>query len=224
VTAHHLPHERTPDADERRYVAFLGDTLIASGDAASVARAARRALPRASRGAVAPLLIFDAVTSQPLELDLRGSDRDVLARLTTHPTLAAARAFAQEAADAAAGRDLAHAPRGPGRPRLGVVPREVTLLPRHWEWLAEQPGGASAALRRLVEQALRSSAPRDRQRRALDAAYRFMSAMLGDQPQFEEAARALFALDDARFTTLTRRWPADPRDHVRQLARTAFHP
>ncbi|MFY0534142.1 DUF2239 family protein [Nannocystis pusilla] len=31
---------------------------------------------------------------------------------------------------------------GPGRPKLGVVSREVSLLPRHWEWLERQPSGS----------------------------------------------------------------------------------
>src|ERR1700739_3037247 len=43
----------------------------------------------------------------------------------------------------------------PGRPKLGVVAREVTLLPRHWDWLATQPGGGSVALRKLVGEARR---------------------------------------------------------------------
>jgi hypothetical protein len=109
-------------------------------------------------------------------------------------------------------------PRGRGRPRLGVVAREVTLLPRHWEWLNAQPGGASVALRKLVDDARRSSGDRDRQRAARDAAYHFMSAMAGNLPHFEEASRALFADDRRRFTGQIATWPADIRDHVVKLA------
>ncbi|MDB5421850.1 MAG: hypothetical protein JWR59_1797, partial [Brevundimonas sp.] len=82
-----------------------------------------------------------------------------------------------------------------GRPKLGVVAREVTLLPRHWDWLAQQPGGASVALRLLVETARKDSAGADEKRAGRDAAYRFMQAMAGDLAGFEEASRALFADD-----------------------------
>src|SRR3954469_7339040 len=110
------------------------------------------------------------------------------------------------------------AARAPGRPKLGVVAREVTLLPRHWEWLGRQPGGASVALRKLVEEARRTSAPADRRRQAQEAAYRFLSTMAGNLPGFEEATRAFFAMDEARFRDQTDAWPADVRDHARRLA------
>ena len=112
--------------------------------------------------------------------------------------------------------------RGPGRPKLGVVAREVTLLPRHWDWLAAQPGGASVALRRLVEDARRVSASDDRRRAAQEAAYRFMQAMAGDQPGYEDATRALFAGDVARFEERTAAWPEDVREHASLLAADAF--
>jgi len=107
---------------------------------------------------------------------------------------------------------------GRGRPKLGVVAREVTLLPRHWEWLGAQPGGASVALRKLVEVARRASGDRDRGRAARDAAYHFMSVMAGNLPGFEEASRALFADDRRRFAELISGWPGDIRDHVVKLA------
>lgn len=107
-------------------------------------------------------------------------------------------------------------PRPPGRPRLGVVPREVTLLPRHWEWLNAQPGGASIALRKLVEQARRS--PEEAQKQARQAAHKFMTHTLGNQPGYEEALRALYANQPDRFHQLSQPWPADLRDHTRQLA------
>jgi uncharacterized protein len=109
-------------------------------------------------------------------------------------------------------------PRGPGRPRLGVIAREVTLLPRHWDWLANQPGGASVALRKLVEEARRNSGDKDRRRAAQEAAYRFMSSMAGDFPGFEEALRALFAHDRRKFSEMVAPWPADVRDYAIKLA------
>src|SRR5258708_12420970 len=104
-------------------------------------------------------------------------------------------------------------PRGRGRPKLGVVAREVTLLPRHWEWLGTQPGGASVALRKLVEEARRSSGDRDRSRAARDAAYHFMSTMAGNLPGFEQPSRAFFPDDRPPFVRLIAGWPADIRDH-----------
>jgi hypothetical protein len=109
-------------------------------------------------------------------------------------------------------------PRGRGRPKLGVVAREVTLLPRHWDWLGAQPGGASVALRKLVEEARRASGDRDRSRAARDAAYHFMAVMAGNLARFEEASRALFADDRRRFVELIAGWPGDIRDHIVWLA------
>jgi hypothetical protein len=108
--------------------------------------------------------------------------------------------------------------RGRGRPRLGVIAKEVTLLPRHWDWLSAQPGGASVALRKLVDQARRDSGDRDRVRAAQEAAYRFMSAIAGNLPGFEEASRALFAYDRRGFGELIAGWPEDVRDYAIQLA------
>ena len=108
--------------------------------------------------------------------------------------------------------------RGRGRPRLGVIPKEITLLPRHWDWLNLQPGGASVALRKLVEEARRTSGDRDRVRTAQEAAYRFMCAVAGNLPGFEEAARALFAYDRRRFSQMIAGWPDDVRDYAVRLA------
>jgi uncharacterized protein len=109
-------------------------------------------------------------------------------------------------------------PRHRGRPRLGVVAREVTLLPRHWDWLNAQPGGASVALRKLVDEARRTKGERDHVRAAQEAAYRFMSAIAGNLPGFEEAIRALFASDRRRFEEAVADWPADVRYYAIKLA------
>jgi uncharacterized protein len=194
-----------PDA---AYIVFEGDRRIASGDLRAVARAAKQTLDRRND---ASILVFDDRSSGPIELDLRGSIADVLARL---PAIAGAPAAADDAAPPA--------PRGPGRPKLGVVAREITLLPRHWEWLAQQSGGASVALRRLVDEARRANKDKDRTRQAQEAAYRFIAAMGENKPHYEEVARALFAADAGRFETWTASWPADVRDHARRLAAAAF--
>jgi hypothetical protein len=114
--------------------------------------------------------------------------------------------------------DQAVEPRGRGRPRLGVVAKEVTLLPRHWDWLNLQPGGASVALRKLVEEARRTSGDHDRVRTAQESAYRFMSAVAGNLPGFEEAARALFTYDRRRFSQMIASWPDGVRDYAVKLA------
>ena len=187
-----------------QFTAFIGQQRLASGPLAEVAIA----VMNASRNLAAPpVIIFADATGQPIDLDLRGTEREVVARLP------------QPAPDPEAATDEASAePRGRGRPKLGVVAREVTLLPRHWEWLGAQPGGASVALRKLVEEARRANGDADRARAAREATYRFMSVMAGNLAGFEEASRALFADDRRRFVGLIAGWPDDIRDHVVKLA------
>ena len=194
-------------ASEAAYIAFEGDRCIASGDLREVARAAKAAL---GRNPQATILIFNGHTSAPVEVDFRGSVDDVLARIPPPEAPAADEA------------NVVAAPRGPGRPKLGVVAREITLLPRHWDWLAQQTGGASVVIRRLVDEARRNGEGGNRVRLAQEAAYRFMSVMAGNRPHYEEAIRALFANDAPRLATLIAEWPADVRDHVARLAQSAF--
>lgn len=174
--------------------AFQGFTRLASGALAEVALAVHdaQALDRH-----ATVLVFDDRTGAVVDLDLRGDAAAVRRRYTP----------------------LAPDPaRGRGRPKLGVMPREVTLLPRHWEWLATQPGGASATLRRLVEQARLASGASDAERARRDAAYRVMAALGGDLPGFEDAARALFAKDRTGFEHRLSAWPGDLRAYLIALA------
>jgi hypothetical protein len=183
------------------FTAFEGVRHLATGPLAEIAPA----IQRAERQASEPIAIFSDATGRAIDLDLRGSVEDMLAWLATSIGKTEEPAPSSE-------------PRGRGRPKLGVVAREVTLLPRHWEWLNGQPGGASVALRKLVDEARRANGDRDRQRAARDAAYHFMSAMAGNLRDFEEASRALFADDRHRFTALIASWPPDIRDHVVKLA------
>ena len=196
-------------APEAAYIAFEGDRCIASGDLREVARSAKAALGRHPQ---ASILIFNGKTSAPVEVDFRGSVDDVLARIPSPEAPAADEA------------NVVAAPRGPGRPKLGVVAREITLLPRHWDWLAQQTGGASVVIRRLVDEARRNGEDGNRIRLAQEATYRFMSTMAGNRPHFEEAIRALFASDAIRFEKLIAEWPVDIRDHTARLARSAFPP
>jgi hypothetical protein len=188
----------------RRFTAFAGPCRIASGDLAKVALKARKA----TRGGES-VLVFDDLTSEQVELDLRGSAEEILARLQSP----------LEAKETSAER---RPEPGPGRPKLGVVGREVTLLPRHWDWLATQPGGASVTLRKLVEAAKRANAELDHARTAQEATYRFMRVMAGNLPEFEEATRILFSKSKERlkdFEARVRGWPGDVRRHVLKLIR-----
>ena len=171
------------------FSAFAAGKRIAQGTRDQVAAVLRTCAPDTPQ-----LFVFDDHTGSPIDLDLR------------------------EGAEAASPAPAPEAPRGVGRPKLGVVAREVTLLPRHWDWLNRQPGGASVALRKLVEDARRVNASRDAARAAREVAYRFMSAIAGHEPGFEEAARALFAGEAERFASQTADWPTDVRTHLAHLA------
>lgn len=179
---------------QEAFTAFAGHRLLAAGSLDEIAEAL------ADYGDRLPLpLVFDDGTGRPVELDVRGGAQAAVAeyRARTAPLEPPVRP-------------------GRGRPKLGVTAREVTLLPRHWDWLGAQPGGASAALRRLVEEARRG--PQDHGREMRDAAYRAMSALAGDLPGFEEASRALFAGDLDKLDRETGAWPSDIRTFVTRLA------
>jgi hypothetical protein len=163
-------------------------------------------------GPTGPLLTFDDQTGRVVDIDTRGSEADLLDRLSRGtPPFPPGDGSGIET-------ETSSEPRGRGRPKLGVVAREVTLLPRHWDWLAAQPGGASVTLRKLVEEARRANVDEQRRRQAHERAYHFMSAIAGDMRGFEEATRALFANDEAMFHHHTEAWPDDVRDHARHLA------
>lgn len=178
------------------YTAFVGDRRVAQGDLEALLPAVK---PLFDRDAGTPLLIFQDQTGRQEDFDLRGSLAEVLARVSTPP------------------------PRpGPGRPKLGVVSREVSLLPRHWAWLQERQGGASATLRRLVDQARKDEPGKDGARQAKEATYRFMTALAGNYPDYEEATRALYAGDKTGFEQRIAPWPVDVRDHALRMAEGAF--
>lgn len=187
-----------------RCSAFSGTHRIASGELRHVAMKAKQAFDASPER---PVLVFDDADARTLELPLELPAADLLAWLSRpQPQVGGA----------------PEQPRRPGRPKLGVVPREVTLLPRHWDWLAAQPGGASVALRKLVDEARKVNAGDDRRRAAQEASYRFILVMAGDAPGFEDVARALFAGDAQRFESLLLAWPEDVREHALWLATDAF--
>jgi hypothetical protein len=81
--------------------------------------------------------------------------------------------------------------------------------------LAAQPGGASAALRRLVDEARRDRDGAEALRQARETLYRVMTILAGDLPHYEDAARALFAGDTPRLSSLADGWPDDIRAYLR---------
>ncbi len=198
------------DRLKRPCTAFDGPRRIASGALSQVALTAKHRLDASEHAAV---LIFDDVTGEQIDVDFRGTDQDVLELLKVR---------AGEHSSDAGDTTREELQRRVGRPKLGVVAREVTLLPRHWDWLAIQPGGASVALRKLVDEARRTNEGKDRVRQSQEAAYRFMSALAGNLPGFEEATRALFAGNPDRFNELVDAWPGDVRDHAKRLAAVAL--
>ena len=196
-------------AAPRSCTAFVGQRRLARGAIVDVALAVKAA----EASGEAPIVVFDDATGSVIDFDLRGTAAEVAARLA--PKTPA------EPPEAGAGAGEA---RGRGRPRLGVVAREVTLLPRHWDWLAAQPGGASQVLRRLVDQARRADEGASDVKAAQERAYRFMRVVAGDLAGYEEAIRALFAGDRPGLDERMAGWPADIRDHALALLAPSIPP
>jgi hypothetical protein len=177
------------------YTAFAGDRRVASGELRTMLLQAKLRLDGGERDL---LLIFDDQSGKQVDFDFRGSPEEVIEREAPAPKPTR------------------------GRPKLGVVSREVSLLPRHWEWLESQPQGISGALRRLVDEARKRAPAKELARLAREAAGRIMWSLAGDLPGFEEASRALYAIERKRFEALTRPWPKDVRDYILQIADPSF--
>ena len=191
-------------ANLANWIAFAQSECIASGTPQEVATELKTFTDANPKTAV---LLFDARSSHPVEIDLRGDLPTILARLPEMPASVTPPDIAQQTPST----------RQPGRPRLGVTAREITLLPRHWEWLALQSGGASVALRKLVDQAIRTHHEADRIRAMQESAYRFMTAVAGNESGYEEATRALFSGDVKRLQELVSDWPLDVQAHLFRL-------
>jgi hypothetical protein len=190
--------------DVRTFTAFAGEQNIASGNIRETLLRTKEWIDHHSDRDTP--VVFEDQTGNPIDFDLRGTPEEALDRLSSHPL------FAGE-----------HEPRraGPGRPKLGVISREVSLLPRHWEWLEAQRGGISVTVRALVEEARKRGQSRGLARRAREATGKFMWTIAGNLPDFEEASRALYAKDDARLRSLTAAWPKDIKKHVARLVAEA---
>jgi uncharacterized protein len=189
------------------YTAFLGVGVVASGSLQHVVSTVKDTLDDRN---LTQLLIFDDTTGKQIDVDFRGKTDDVLKRL------------GEQFGDLP-GTEMNHQPsRRVGRPKLGVVSGEVTLLPKDWEWLKSQPGGASVTLRELVGDARRVGGKQSKIREAQEVTYHFMTAMAGNFHQYEEALRALYAGDLDRFYHCIDDWAPDIRNHIKRLAAKAF--
>lgn len=186
-------------SEPKVFVAFAGSEVIARGTLADVVD---RSKVLFDSGKDARIALFDDETGRVVDVDLVGTEAAVMARLDTHP---------------AGGESRPEKQKGPGRPKLGVVSREVSLLPRHWSWLGEQRGGASATIRRLVDVARKQNSAEEQVRRTIEAAHRFMWDIAGDLPNFEEASRSLFAQDLDRFAELVADWPTGIREQLQRF-------
>lgn len=198
--------------------AFAGHRLLSAGPLVEVAMAVWNALRDGEQEAI---LVFDDATGRVVDLDLRGTKTEIIERLSRPPQTFAGRHRPRPSDSAPSTEERAPESKGRGRPKLGVISREVTLLPKHWEWLADQPGGASAVLRRLVDEARRNGGSQQRRRAAKEATYQFMLGIAGDFPGYEEATRALFADDHTTLERCIAAWPEDIRAHVLRLATPA---
>lgn len=195
--------------------AFGDQRLLLSGPLVEVALAVKNEL---EKGSLRTFLVFDDMTGSVIDLDLRGSDADVVERLSCPPQQFTGRYATRRDKSTGIVEDDTAESKGRGRPKLGVVAREVTLLPRQWDWLNTRPGSASAVLRRLVEEAMHSEGAREQKRAAHEAAYQFMQAIAGDLPGYEEAIRALFADDRTKLEQCIAAWPVDIKAHALRLA------
>lgn len=188
------------------YTAFEGHELLVKGLLNQVVTQVKRRLDSSRSSSI---LIFSDATGKEMDFNFQGSEADVLKRIEVYVNTAESSRNTNS--------------QGPGRPRLGVISREVSLLPRHWEWLANQPGGASAALRRLVEDAKKNTLSEEGGvKGAQERAYRFMSVLAGNFEGYEEALRALYRRDKKAFLQNSKSWPKDVREHTLKLGKTVF--
>tara|TARA_B100001013_G_scaffold338302_1_gene259147 strand:+ start:260 stop:835 length:576 start_codon:yes stop_codon:yes gene_type:complete len=161
------------------YIAIHNKSLIAQGELPAVIREAQRQFPEAE-----PCL-YKLDNGKRVDIDWRGDAEEVIKRLPAALVPPAEKR---------------------GRPKLGVISKEVTLLPEHWEWLSVQRGGASTTLRRLIDSAMSSMTPAQERRIKQDQLYSMMR-VFEDEAGFEAASRALYRLDEAAFSQAIGNWP-----------------
>lgn len=191
------------ETQSQTYTAFDKTTLIAQGPLEEVVLAVKKKIGKSHQDS--PILFFSDLTGKQMDFDLSGSDKEIVARLKVYLD---PKSIAESS--------------GPGRPKLGVVAREVSLLPKHWEWLSTQTGGASAIIRRLIETEMKTSSSKETIKKRQECAYKFLSAIAGDLPSFEEVIRALYAKDKKKFKDMMNGWPKDIKTHALHLSEEVF--
>lgn len=189
------------------FTAFMGTSMVATGSLQHVVSSVKDTLEDSD---LLQVLIFNDTTGKQIDVDFRGDTDAVIEGLKEHLGILPDPVLND------------NTPRRPGRPKLGVVSGEVTLLPRHWEWLKSQPGGASVTIRKLINEARRTGGTQGKVRAAQEATHHFMTAMAGNFPQYEEALRFLYAGDSDRFHHSIKEWAPDIRNHIYKMAVDAF--
>lgn len=184
------------------YTAFEGTDLLFRGNLKEVVLSTKTYLGHRQNTSV---LIFCDVTGKTMDFNFHGSKQDVLRRLEKYT-------LAEEPKE----------PTGPGRPKLGVISREISLLPRHWEWLATQAGGASATIRLLVEDARKKSSDISSVKQMQERVYQIMFVLAGDFQGYEEALRALYKRDSNAFFRNVKSWPKDIQKYLSEVAIPVF--
>lgn len=191
--------------------AFIGTKILKTGPLIEVVLAMKEEV---AKDKFAHILCFLDETGAMVDFDLSGTNEQVIAKLLANNT--------QETKEEQKA-ETTNAPKS-GRPKLGVTAKEVTLLPRHWEWLAAQRGGASATLRRLVELAAKDSISIETRKSAQNATYRFLQNIAGDFENYEEVLRAIFADDFEKMRKLMQNWPQDIQNYAQKLFALSTEP
>ena len=185
------------------YTAFEDHKILSQGFLEDVVLKVKKRLEKSPESQI---VIYSDATGKSMDFNFQGSEKEVLKRLEVYTTP----------------ENTTEASSGPGRPKLGVISREVSLLPKHWEWLATQSGGASNTLRKLVEENMKKTSGVLTVKTAQERTYKFMSVEAGDLENYEEALRALYRKDKERFTSEIKTWPRDVQKHILELAKPVF--
>ena len=192
-------------SEQNTYTAFEGHNLLCQGALPVVVLKAKK---RLDKGSEKPILIFSDSTGKSMDFNFHGTESEVLKRIDVYRTETQT--------------DVPGAAVGPGRPKLGVISREVSLLPKHWEWLALQSGGASATLRTIIEDLMKKGSGGPTIKQLQERVYRVMSVVAGDFPHYEQALRLLYRKDKKEFAKILQEWPKDVSKYIHFLAEDIF--
>lgn len=185
------------------YTAFDNTSIIAHGSLRDVILKTKKILGKSENSS---FLIFSDSTGKTIDFNFQGTEKEILKRLEI---------FVSNSDEKI---ELAR----PGRPKLGVISREISLLPRHWEWLATQSSGASSSIRNLIEDAIKKSTSKVSLKQQQEKVYRVMTTLAGDLDGYEEAIRSLYKRDRESFIKFTKGWSKDLRSYLEKLTNDVF--